>query len=350
METTITHILPLTLIRRRRLLPIPGKVLVSNGQKVIATQIVAEVGQPGQHFLVDVRQNLGLSRIDQSEKLIKFTPGSRITAGDVIAETGGLFANSVHSPANGKVVAISAGRVLIEGDGTPIQLQAGLSGTVTEVITDRGVEIETNGALIQGWIGNNLADQGVMLMVARSPDDDLNVSRMDVSMRGAVVVGGHCNQAAALKAMGDFALRGLILSSITAEMIPLVQQATFPVLVIEGIGKLSYCQQAFQLLTTNEKREVCVNAATYDPYKGIRPELIVPLPGIGELPPQVAEFAPGLTVRILCAPYASQTGTLIQVRPGKTRLKSGIHAMAGDVRMANNQIITIPLANLDVLE
>ena len=82
---------------------------------------------------------------------------------------------------------ISAGRVLIEGDGSPIQLQAGLSGVVTEVIIDRGVEIETNGALIQGWIGNNQADQGIMLMVARSPDDDLNVGRMDVSMRGAVV-------------------------------------------------------------------------------------------------------------------------------------------------------------------
>lgn len=350
MESIVTHILPLTLIRRRRLLPIPGKVLVTQGQKVIPTTIVAEVGQPGQHFLVDVRQNLGLPRIDQTEKLIKFTPGSRITAGDVIAETSGLFAASVRSPANGKVVAISAGRVLIEGDGSPIQLQAGLSGMVTEVITERGVEIETNGSLIQGWIGNNRADQGVMLMVARAPDEDLNAARMDVSMRGAVVVGGHCNQAAALKAVSEFALRGLILSSVTAEMLPLIQQAPFPILVIEGIGKLAYCQQAFQLLITNEKREVCVNAADYNPYKGIRPELIVPLPGIGELPPQVAEFAPGRTVRILCAPYASQTGTLVQVRPGKTRLKSGIHAPAGDVRLANNQVITIPLANLDVLE
>ena len=114
MESAVTHILPLTLIRRRRVLPMPGKVLVSDGQKVIARDIIAEAAQPGQHLLVDVRRGLGLSRIDEAEKLIQVSQGSRIGQGDIIAQIGGLFARTVRAPAAGTVVTVSAGRVMIE--------------------------------------------------------------------------------------------------------------------------------------------------------------------------------------------------------------------------------------------
>ena len=39
MLASIVHILPLTLIRRERLLPIPGKVLVRQGQRVGAQTV-----------------------------------------------------------------------------------------------------------------------------------------------------------------------------------------------------------------------------------------------------------------------------------------------------------------------
>jgi len=350
MESAVTHILPLTLIRRKRVLPVPGRVLVSNGEKVIATDIVAQAGQPGRHVLVDVRRLLGFSRSDQAEKVIQCSQGIRVSQGDVIAQTEGLFSHTVRAPISGMVITISAGRVLIEEDSPPLQVRAGLSGIVREVIAERGVVIENHGALIQGRLGNNLADQGMLLIIARSADDELVSARLDVSMRGAVLVGGHCGQAEALKAAGELALRGLILSSITADLLPLLQQASYPIMVLEGIGKLPFCQAAFQLLTTNEKRDVCINAAAYDPYSGTRPELVVPLPGIGELPPEAVDFAPGKTVRMLAAPFASQSGSLIQVRAGKTRLASGIHAPAADIRLANNETITVALANLDVLE
>jgi len=51
----------------------------------------------------------------------------------------------------------------------------------------------------------------------------------------------------------------------------------------------------------------------------------------------------GLSVPVL-------TGVITQVRPGQTLLLSGIHAPAADVRLENNDLVTVPLANLDVLE
>ena len=350
MESAVTHILPLSLIRRRRVLPVPGKVLVSEGQRVNATDVVAEARQPGQHFLVDVRRELGMARIDQTEKLIGHFPGDRLEKNQIIAQTGGLFAQMVRSPADGVIVTISAGRVLIETESTPLQVRAGVSGTIRELIAEFGAVVEASGALVQGRLGNNQVDQGMLLMVARSPEDELVSSRLDVSMRGAVLVGGPCSQVEELTAAAELTLRGLILSSVTADLIPTIQQATYPIMVVEGIGKMPFCREAYQILTTNEKRDVCVNASAYQPYNGVRPELFVPLPGIGELANDAVEFAPGKSVRILAAPYASRSGTLVQVRPGKTRLKNGIHTEAGDVRLENNDIVTLPLVNLDMLE
>jgi hypothetical protein len=350
MESAVTHILPLTLIRRKRLLPIPGRVLVNEGQKVNTTDIVADARQPGKHFLVDVRRMLGLARSDQAEKLIGRVAGDRVEQDEILAQTGGMFAQAVHSPATGVIVTISAGRVLIETDSSPLQIRAGLTGIVREVIPDQGVVVETSGALVQGRIGNDQANQGVLVVVAHSAEDELTNSRLDVSMRGAVLVGGHCSQPEVLKTAEDLTLRGLILSSITADLIPLVLQASYPIVVVEGIGKIPFCAEAYQILITNEKRDACVNAAAYQPYLGARPEIIVPLPGIGNLPNDAVEITPGKTVRILAAPYASQSGILVQVRPGKTRLKNGIHTQAADVRLANNEVVTIPLVNIDVLE
>ncbi len=350
MEFVVTHILPLALIRRRQVLPFPGRVLVNHGQKVNATDVVADARQPGNHFLVDVRRELGLARLDEAEKLINHTPGDRIEQGEVLAQTGGLFAQSLRSPATGTIVTISAARIMIETEGTTVLVRAGVSGTVREVIEKFGAVVETSGALIQGRIGNGQVDQGMLLIAARTPLDELAASRMDVSMRGAVLVGGYCVQADALKAAGELSLRGLILSSISPELLPLVKQAEFPILVVEGYGKLPFCQEAFQIFTTNEKRDVSVNAAVFDAFTGVRPEMVVNLPGIGELANDVAEFSAGQIVRILTVPYASQTGTLVQVRPGKTRLDNGIHVPAGDVRLENNEVVSIPLANLDVLE
>ncbi len=350
MESAVTHILPLTLIRRKRMLPVAGRVLVNEGQRVNATDIVADARQPGQHYLVDVRRLLGLARSDQAEKLIGRAAGDHVSKDEILAQTGGLFAQAVHSPASGVIVTISAGRVLIETDSTPLQLRSGLIGVVREAIPDQGVVLETSGALVQGRLGNDHVDQGVLVVVARSPEDELTGARLDVSMRGAVLVGGHCSQPEALKAAEELTLRGLILSSITADLIPVVMRASYPIVVVEGIGKIPFCAEAYQILITNEKRDTCVNAAAFQPYQGARPEVIVPLPGIGNLPNDAVEIAPGKTVRILTAPYAAQSGILVQVRPGKTRLKNGIHTQAADVRLANNEVVTIPVANLDVLE
>ena len=49
MYPQMTQIHPLTLIRRNRLLPVPGEVSVRPGQKVKPTDVVAEASIPSRH-------------------------------------------------------------------------------------------------------------------------------------------------------------------------------------------------------------------------------------------------------------------------------------------------------------
>ncbi len=350
MQAPVTHILPLTYIRRPRLLPMPGRVLVHPGQKVNASDVVAEGRTLGQHILIDIRRALGNSRADQADRLIERREGEHLQRGDVIAQTHGLLARVVRSPVDGEIVAVYHGRVLLEVAGEVTRLQAGFAGKVSEVIPERGVVLETHGALIQGVWGNDRFDQGTLLLVARSPDEELTAARLDVSMRGAVAMAGPCADPDVLRMAEEMPLRGLILSSLNPDLLPQASRLQVPLVVVEGFGKIPYDSAAYKVLTTSEKRDACVKASARNPYSGDCPEIILPLPAEGTEARAVTEFRSGQTVRVLGLPQPAQVGVISQVRPGMTRLLSGLNAPAADVRLENNDLVTVPLANLDVLE
>ena len=350
MQASVTHVLPLTLIRRSRLLPAPGRVLVRQGQKVNASDIVAECRKLGQHILIDIRRGLAIPRPDEAEKMIERHEGESLKAGDVIAQTKGLLARVVRSPVDGVLVAIHNGRVLLEVPGEVFRLPAGFAGTVNEVLPERGVVMETNGALIQCMWGNDRFDQGLLLLEAHSPEQELKANRLDVSMRGAVVMGGPCSDPEALRMAEAMPLRGLILSSLAPDLIPQASKLKIPVVVVEGFGTIPYSSPVFKILSTSEKRDTCLKANTRNPYNGDRPEIILPLPAEAQEAPATMEFKEGQVVRVRGLAVPVQVGVISEIRPGQTRLLSGLSAPGADVRLENNDLVTIPLANLDVLE
>jgi hypothetical protein len=350
MQASVTHILPLTHIKRARLLPHIGRVLVKVGQKVSATDVIAEAQSANEHVLVDVRRTLGLSRSEKLSEIIERRAGEKVQRDDVLAQDGQLIRRVVRAPVAGEIISITNGQILIEVAGPPTMLRAGFSGEVREIIPDRGAIVEADGALVQGVWGNGKVEGGVLLMLARTPDDTFTKDRLDVSMRGAVVVSGHCSEAAALQSAAQLPLRGLVLSSMTADLLPVARELSFPVMLMEGFGQIPINQAAFKIITTNEKRDLSLNADVWDPYTGARPELLISLPAAGQIAPEVVFYKTGQAVRIQSAPFAGHVGTLTDVPPGMVRLENGLRVMAAEVRLENNELINIPLANLDVLE
>lgn len=349
MLAPVNHILGLTNIRRTRLLPVSGSVLVRVGQKVNASDVIAEAQVATRHLMLDIRRAMGGASTAEAERTIIRREGEKLVQGDVIAESGGLFARVVRAPANGTVAMVSSGRVLIEVETRPLQLLAALPGLVTELHPERGATIETDGALIQGAWGNGRVGEGLLVPLLHSPDEELTSEQLEVSLRGAVVVAGHCRTAKALRAAADLPLRGLVLASMTADLLAVAAGMDMPIIILEGLGRIPMDEASYQLITTSERRDASLNAG-FNPPMGERPELVLPLPAAGQSAPSTAYFAPNQTVRIQGEPYRGKIGVIVQIRPGLTVLPNGLRAPAADVRLEAATQVTVPLANLEVID
>jgi hypothetical protein len=350
MLAPVTHVLPLTTIVRERVLPVAGKVNAHVNQRVNPTDVIAEATFAREHVLLDVARTFGISPA-AADKLIRVQEGDRLTEGQVVAESSGFFASAIKAPRPGRVMVSGGGQVLMEVGDTRIELRAGLPGIVSQVIPDRGVVIRTSGALVQGVWGNGRIDNGLMINLLEKPDDVLTAGRLDVSLRGSVILGGHVNDVETLKVAAELPVRGLILSSMPSSLLTTGYQMRYPILVLEGFGMLPMNSAAFKLLTTNNKREATVNAEHFDRYTGSRPEVIIPLP-ISNEPPEpnpYETFAVGQQVRMRRPPNAGMIGTISNLRPGLSLLPSGLRAVAADVRLENGESTIVPLVNLEVV-
>jgi hypothetical protein len=350
MLAPVLHILPLTTIVRERTLPVAGKVNAHVNQRVSPTDVVAEANFAREHVLLDVARTFGVSPT-AADKMIKVNEGDRLEQGALVAESGGLISRSIKAPRAGRVMVAGGGQVLMEVGDARIQLRAGLPGVVTRIIPERGVVIRTAGALIQGTWGNGRIDNGLMTSLVEKTDDVLSVDRLDVSLRGSVILGGHVRDMETLRAAAELPVRGLIISSILSSLLQTAVQMRFPILVLDGFGAMPMNSAAFKLLTTNNKREVTVNAEHFDRYSGSRPEAIIPLPVSTEPdePINYEMFAVGQQVRMRRAPHAGMIGSILNLPAGLSFLPSGLRAPAAEVKLENGESVLAPLVNLEVV-
>jgi hypothetical protein len=350
MLAPILHILPLTSIVRERTLPIAGKVNAHVNQRVSPTDVVAEASFAREHVLLDVARTFGVST-NAADKLIKVKEGDVLKQDALVAESGGFIPRSIKAPRPGRVMVAGGGQVLMEVGDARIQLRAGLPGLVIRVIPERGVVIRTAGALIQGTWGNGRIDNGLLTSLIEKPDEVLSVDRLDVSLRGSVILGGHVREVDTLRAAAELPVRGMIISSINSSLIQPAIQARFPILVLDGFGAMPMNSAAFKLLTTNNKREVTVNAEHFDRYNGNRPEAIIPLPVSSEPdePNDFEMFAVGQQVRMRRSPHAGMLGSISNLPAGLSLLPSGLRAPAAEVKLENGKTMLVPLVNLEVV-
>ncbi|MBI4762115.1 MAG: hypothetical protein HZC39_03015 [Chloroflexi bacterium] len=350
MLAPVLHVLPVTTIVRERLLPAAGKVNVSVNQRVNPTDVVAEASFSREHLLLDVARTFGVSP-QAADTMIKVQAGDVLKQGAVIAENGGFFSRSIKAPRAGRVAAAGSGQVLMEVGDARIELRAGLPGMVVRVIPERGVVIRTVGALIQGTWGNGRVDHGLMTSLIERPDDILTPDRLDVSLRGSVILGGYVGDAATLRAAAELPVRGLIVSSLHFSLLPSAVQMRFPILVLDGFGMMPMNSAAFELLRTHDKNAVTVNAEFPDRYGGGRPEVIIPKDVVNEPdePEDYVPFAVGQKVRMRRAPHAGMIGSIAALPAGLSKLPSGLRAPAAEVRLENGDTLLVPLVNLEVV-
>lgn len=346
-----TQVTPLANVRRERMLPAPGDVLVRVGERVEPTQVVARTDLPGDFRIVGVARLLGVpgSRV---ERYLRVNLGDDVRRGQVIATRRGLGTRSVKSPIDGMVTASGGGRVLIEAQPTLFELRAYIHGKVSNVLDGRGVVIETMGAVIQGVWGAAGESLGVLKCMVKSPDKPLRAQVIDPSCHGTILVGGMGLNKAVLERAQELQVRGIVTGGLSAELLPLVEGLPFPIVVTEGIGAAPMSAPIFDLLATNDGREASISGRIRTRWGIVRPEVVIPLPAETLPAAQTQPGTPltvGARVRVVRAPYVGAVGTVVALPAHARCIETGARARGAEVDMERDVPVFVPLANLEVL-
>ena len=133
---------PTPLFANSRLLPIPGQVVVAQGERVTAQTQLAHTELPGAVYPVNVVSRLSIAPAEVHAYLLK-QEGETIEKGEVLAENTPWLRwllTQVRSPVSGTVDSIStvSGQVFLREPPEVIRLSAYIDGTVVEVISRPG--------------------------------------------------------------------------------------------------------------------------------------------------------------------------------------------------------------------
>lgn len=341
---------PLTVIRRERLLPEPGEILVSKGERVEPVQVIARANVSSSFRIINVAREL---RVPPSKvsKHLKVEPGEKVKEGQVVAALGGLGGRSCRSTLDGIVTGSGGGRVLIEGYPREVELRANMYGTVSRIIGGRGVEIRTTGALVQGVWGNGEEGTGVLRLLVKERQEGLPADSIDASCRGTIIVGGSQVDQEALERAVELQVRGIICGGLASEALEVARQAPLPIVVTEGLGVVPMCSPIYRLLEGNDGREVVLNAQFQSLWGRVRPEVIVPLPAEPDAEEASGFFPPlevGDTVRVTQPPHLGVVGTVTELSTSVSTA-TGDRLPAAKLESEEEDSLLVPLANLEIM-
>ncbi|MGB9690933.1 MAG: hypothetical protein ACPL7D_02060 [Candidatus Sumerlaeaceae bacterium] len=356
------------LIRKRRMLPIRGQVLVRSGDRVRAQQIVARAELPGNVQLVNVAHHLGIEPSDVPAKL-QVRVGEKVRRGQVIAQNIGLFGlfrSQVSASCDGEVEAVSAvtGQVILREPNIPLELSAYLSGEVVDVLGDEGVEIAAVGTIVQGILGVGGEKFGRLAMAVKSPSEELRPENIPADATGLILVGGQRASLEACRLAAERGAVGVVVGSFDDADLSQVlgydlgiaitggEEIPTTLILTEGFGRLAMAERTFALLQKLEGREASINGATQIRAGVIRPEIIVATEEtVGDFCEEtITETRAGSLVRIIREPYF---GTLARIKalPAEPMvIESGATVRVMVVELPDGREHILPRANVELIE
>lgn len=361
-----------TVIQRRRILPLPGRVLADVGERVQAPTVVARAELPGKVHTVNAVNALGIDPSELPHYLLK-RAGEPIEAGEAIAESKPLlkwFKTRVPSPVRGTVETISevTGQVLVRELPQPLELLAYLDGTVVEVLPGEGVVIETTGALVQGIFGVGGEAWGELALAVGSPDEVLSPERIVPSQQGQIVVGGSFADNAIFDRARAVGVRGIIVGGIDdADLRALLgydlgvaitgtERLGFTLIVTEGFGRIAMARRTFELLASHAGHKASMNGATQIRAGVLRPEIVIPAPsdqGKVEGTSSAWErggLQVGDAIRLIREPYFGRIGRVKALPNELQTIATGARVRVLQVEFPDGDTAVIPRANVELME
>ncbi|HSS31099.1 MAG TPA: hypothetical protein VLL06_08785 [Nitrospiraceae bacterium] len=359
-------------VRRRRMLSLPGNVLVTSGETVRANQAVARAELPGKVYPLNLANQLSVAPDEIHDYLIKKV-GDPIQKDEILAENKPLmkwFKTEILSPVTGVVESVSpvTGQVLLREPPRVFELLGYVDGRIVEVIPQQGVVVETNCSLVQGIFGIGGETRGEIVMAVTSPDEELSTRLFTADMKGKVVVGGSFISSEALARAKELGVAGVVIGGIHDKdlrallgydlgvAITGTEQVGFTLILTEGFGSIPMAGKTFALLSAHAGQPASISGATQIRAGVIRPEIIIPK-GTGAPIASGASAVPeregiriGDQVRIIRDPLFGKLGEVASLPSNLQKIPTESEVRVMGVRFADGSTTMIPRANIELIE
>src|SRR5574342_880726 len=360
-----------TTIRRRRLLPLAGKLLVNQGEPVRSDQAVARAELPGKVYPVNLANQLSIAPYEIKEYLVK-KEGDAVEKDEILAENKPLikwFKTEIRSPVTGRVESLSSvtGQVLLREPPRVLELLGYVDGHIVEVIPQQGVVVETDCSLVQGIFGIGGETRGEIVIAVTSPEEVLSPGHITAEMKGKVVVGGSFISSDALARAKEVGVAGVVIGGIHDKdlrallgydlgvAITGTEQVGFTLILTEGFGPIPMARKTFALLSTHAGQSASISGATQIRAGVIRPEIIIPKGGAsGDRGAAAVSQREGIRigdqVRIIRDPLFGKIGEVAGLPSDLQKIPTESEVRVMEVRFADGSRATIPRANIELIE
>lgn len=347
-QATIAH--PHMKIRRVRLLPKGGEVVVRVGQNVTPHQAIARTPLETDFHIIPVSEELGIDPEEINEYL-QVTKGESLEVGQIVAEKKKFLGKQqVISPVDGVFYEMNNGRIIIQQRTDWLELRAMVGGNIVNYIADRGAIIETKGCLIQGIWGSGKESLGKLKIATHNSETALASSKLKDVQEGQILVAGRLDREDAIEKAVEANINGIIAGTITTNLYQNSHQYPFPIVITDGIGSFGMASSIFNLLQSLEGKE-CSVFAKYDTANNERPEIIIPqeaeTPGTTATP-LYKPLDVGNNVRILREPYNGLVGEVVKLYKHSKTTSINIKTPGADVKLPDGTVVFVPSNNLDV--
>jgi len=360
------------LVKKRRILPLKGKVVVKVGDRVNPDDVVAHTDLPGNVEPLNVANKLGVPPEDLDLVMVK-KPGDEIKKGEPIAIKKSfikIFSSTCNATIDGTLESISVitGQVLQRGKPIPVEVHAYISGEVAEVIPQEGCVVQTRAAFVQGIFGIGGETHGDVKVVVPDTATVLDDTLITEDLKGKIVIGGSLVTADALKKAIKVGVKGIVVGGFDDKdlrdflgydigvAITGSEEIGCTLVVTEGFGQISMAQRSFDLLKRQEGHMACINGATQIRAGVIRPEVVIPAAeseqkssgGHDEIP--IVGLGIGSPVRVIRHPYFGSIGKVAGLPSPLTRLESESMARILEVEFDDGTKAIVPRANVEMIE
>lgn len=366
-----------TLLRKRRVLPLKGDVLVAKGNVLKAEDVVARTELPGKVRSTNVVNKLGIQPQELRGYMLK-KEGDPVKKNEPIAEVKSFikwFGTVCTSPITGSVESVSTvtGQVLFREPPRPVQVHAYVDGKVVEVLENEGVVMETFATFIQGIFGVGGEVTGELAIAADSPDEVLNSDRITEKLRDKIVVGGSLVQHDTIERAKKMGVKAIIIGGLYDEDLKEMlgydlgvaitgsENIGITLIITEGFGQISMAHKTFELLKSRAGSKASVNGATQIRAGVVRPEIIIPHPPGGEgwagaasseteIEAEREGLKEGDIVRVIREPFFGMIGKVktLPSEPQQIETESKVRVL--EVEFSDSRVAVIPRANVEMVK